>query len=218
MDFRSTYRLTLACLAGVIPALLDFSGETIVIPIKEGAQGQETAVHSKMVAFKNGLVSCWWMRVKKRKKLLIGAVLWALVISLIVIKVHWFHYLQNPRFSYYRYPLSYRGPQMGSIDIIILWIVSTLFGVLLSEADSIIIGYMLALTMSFVGLVVYVVLYIWFVLDWGELLSLVPGTAGLEMVIFWGILNATWIMFPGAVLMCLFGAIVGGVLRSWLRP
>lgn len=218
MNHKNTCISALTHLTKIIRASLSPSEKTIVAPINEGALWQEETTHFNMAISPKNLVSRFWTKLKKRKKLLMISALWALAIILVVIKVHWLHYLQNPRYSVYGIPLSYRGPQMGSIDILILGIVSALIGVLLSEADYIFIGYILAFTMSFVGLVVYVVLYIWYVLDWGELLSLIPGTAGLELVILWGILNVTWIMFPAAVLISLFGAIAGGLLRSWLKP
>lgn len=209
---KDLYTLTLIHLIKIIIGQLHLFGEKML------SHQQKGAVCLRMTIHKKGLLSRLFTKLKKRKRFLLASVLWALAIVLIIIRVHWFFYQQNPRFRYTKVPFSYEGPQMGSIDLLILGIISVLFGTVLAEADSIFYGYFIALILSFIGLVIYVTLYIWFVLGWGELLSLIPGTTGLQWAIFWAILNIAWIMFPPAVLICLFGAIAGGFLRSWLKP
>lgn len=163
-----------------------------------------------------GLSSRLLRGLKKRKRAILVVGTWALTISLIFIKVHWFVYLENPRYRVQKLALSYEGPQFDSMDLFLLGMVSIIAGIALTDVVHIFYGYLVSLGLSFSVSIVYTALYIWYVLGWGELLSLIP--AGWEWAILWAILNVLWVMFPAAVMICLFGAIAGGVLRSWMKP
>lgn len=163
-----------------------------------------------------GLLSRFFVRLSKRKRETFLVVVWALAISLVFIKVHWIFYLETPRFKVYKLALSYRGPQLGSVDLLVLAIASLVISIVFVEVQHVIYGYIVALGLSSLISIVYTFLYIWYVLEWGGLLRLVPG--GWEWAVLWAILNVMWVMFPSAVLVCLFGAVVGYVLRSWVKP
>jgi len=157
-----------------------------------------------------------FLRLKKRKRTIIIVLAWALGISLIYIKAHWLFYLETPKFWVYKIPFGNKGPQFSVIDLLILGIISIIAGVLLAKAEHIVYGYLMSIGLSFTFSFGYVVFFIWSVLGWGDLLFLIP--SGWEWAFLWAILNVLFMMFPAAVMICLFGAIVGGILRSWLKP
>lgn len=155
-----------------------------------------------------------WIKRGKKDILVIAG--WSIAIALIMIKNHWFFYLENPKFSVYK--IAYRfteGPLFTELDYLLLVTASFLVGMILIDVKTIVYGYMVSMCLSSSMAVAYIFLYIWFVLGLGRVLSLTP--FDWEWALFFALLNVFRFMFPMGMTFCLIGVTVGSFLRGWLK-
>lgn len=148
-----------------------------------------------------------------RKKDLIAFLLLTAALSLIVIKIFWLTYTEVYRLLHYREIFAlYQAPAPQWIDILLLLIASFLIASLFSTAKTLVYGFILSFFFSFLVAVVYVFLFIWYTLGWGEIFSL--GPYDWEVPLFFSILNVFRIMFPIVIAPCLVGALIAFLVRG----
>lgn len=156
-------------------------------------------------------------QVGRKKKDIAVTIVWAIAVTLIIVKTHQSFYLQNKKFSVYNIPyLHYEGAMFSDLDRLLLVAASFLVGFILVDTKSVIYGYFASMFLAFSMAVTYVSLYVWFVLGLGEALSLSP--FGWEWAIFLGFINVFRFMFPIGLVMCLIGVVAGNFVRIWIRP
>lgn len=148
-----------------------------------------------------------------RKRDLVAFLLSTTVVFLVVIKIFLFRYMEVERLSRYRviYAL-YQAPAPNWIDILLVLTASFLVAFLFSDAKAFVYGFILSFSSSFFASVVYVFLYIWYVLGWGQFFSL--GPYDWEVPLFFAILNVFRIMFPLVFAPCIVGALVAFFVRG----
>lgn len=150
-----------------------------------------------------------------RKRSIAIVLVWAIVISLIMIKTHWVFYVENVQFSVYRLPWrADEGPKFTGMDWVLLILVSFLVGVVLTDAKKLAYGYFATMLLSIGVGIVYVFLYNWLVLRLGAILSEVP--FGWEWALWTAILNVVRFMLPVGMFCCLIGVLTGSFIRIWL--
>ncbi len=141
--------------------------------------------------------------------------LWIMLISFVVIKVHWTNYLEVPRLARQQVPFAYtEGPTPTAFDMAMIGIAGFVVGLFISDAKEMAYGFVVAFFASFIVTVVYVTLYIWYSLDWGPVLSAM--SYDWEFAVYWAVMTVFRIMVPWVVGLCLIGLAVAAFLRSWI--
>jgi hypothetical protein len=154
-------------------------------------------------------------RMSKKRNDIAIVILWTALVSFIVIKSYWITYITSQRLSYFQIPFTlYEGPAAGALDIVVIVIASIVVGLFLSDAVEMLLGFTVAIFLTFVISVIYVTLYIWYVLGWGVLFGAVA--YDWEYAVFFAVLTVFRIMFPWIVGICLIGLVIGAFLRTWV--
>lgn len=142
-------------------------------------------------------------------------VLWAMLISFVVIKIHWTNYLEVPRLLRNQVPFALtEGPMPTIFDLAMIGLASFVVGLFISDAKEMAYGFVATFFASFVVTVSYVTLYIWFSLNWGPILSAV--SYDWEFAVYWAIMTVFRIMVPWVVGTCLVGLALAAFLRTWI--
>lgn len=155
-----------------------------------------------------------YMRIEKENILVVLG--WTAAISLLIIKSFWLFYVHNLKFSTYQIP--YRlaeGPSFNFVDQVLIIGISILVGMILTDAKTLVWTHITSISLSFLAAVTYIFFYIWFVLGWGEVFSLVP--FGWEDVLFLAIINALRFIFPWGIFLSLLGVVTGSFLRGFFE-
>lgn len=154
-------------------------------------------------------------RLSKKKGDVAIVLILAAVVALDMVSIYWVAYTTNPRLSYYKPPLPvYEGPRPELVDSLIVLVAGILTGIFLSDVSEMVYGYIAAMSIALVVSVVYVSLYIWYVLGWGQVFEL--GAFGWEWAVFFATDVIFTIMFPWIIGLCLIGLTVGAFLRTWI--
>ncbi|RLI40957.1 hypothetical protein DRO69_12200 [Candidatus Bathyarchaeota archaeon] len=163
-----------------------------------------------------------WVRIKetvgkvkqKRNDILI-LVLWSVLIAFMVVKTYWTAYQTANRLVYFKpaHP-SYDLSNVNAVDLLIIAIASFIVGISLSDAKTLFYGYIFSLLLAFILCVIYISLYVWYVLDYGPLFSLMP--YGWEWAFFIATSIVFALMFPWIFCICLVSLAVSSLLRSWI--
>ncbi len=141
--------------------------------------------------------------------------LWALIITLIIIKAHWTLYATSERMRNLQLPFSfYSPPSLDGFDMAILLVASMVSIVLLSDIKTIIYGFIASHGVALSIGVAYISWYIWVVLDYQFRYSLDP--FGWEEVVFVGILNVVYLAFPWLIGLSVLGLIIGVTIRGFI--
>lgn len=149
------------------------------------------------------------------KKDMILILIWAIVITLVIIRVHWTLYQNSERLRRYRIAFSiYEVPHLEILDIAILLPSTILIVMALSDIKQIFYGFLAAHTIAFCSGLIYISLFIWYVLDYQALYSLSP--FGWEYVMLMGFYNLFYIMLPWLIGASILGTIAGLILRGAL--
>jgi len=152
---------------------------------------------------------------KLKKKEIIVVLVWTLLLTMVMIKAHYLLYLRNPRFFYFDIAYSrYQPPSLEIVDMLLLLVMSVVVGALLYDVKSLLFSYIASIGIAFIVAVTYVTLFIWFILDYGKNLSVIP--FGWEWAIYMGFLNMLWVVFPYVMGISVIGIMIGYVLRTWL--
>jgi len=154
-------------------------------------------------------------RVLKKKGDVALVLLWTALVALIVIKIYWVGYTTSVRLSQSKtlFP-TYEGPGPGILDLIIVLLAGIPVGFSLSDVNEMVYGYFAAMSLAFVVSVTYVTLYIWYVLGWGQVFSMVA--FDWEYAVFFALEWVLRIMLPWVMGLCLVGLTVGAFLRTWI--
>lgn len=155
------------------------------------------------------------MQFTPRRKDALAVILWAVAISLIMIKAYILMYQTDPLYYAYRSAwVEYRAPSLGIVDILILAAMSLVVTIVLSDVRPIIFGFAASLALSFVIAVTYVSLFIWYALGYGGVFS---GLAyGWEDAIYLGFLNMFFVMVPWVIGASALGMVIGFIVRGWV--
>lgn len=164
---------------------------------------------------------CFHLKIKKFniqvtpiKKDTLVVILWATVISSIMIKAHMLLY-QDPLFSSGSPFVIYRPPSLTIPDMLILTAISMIVTIILSDVKPIIYGFVVSLVLSFIIAVTYVSLFIWYVLGWGDCFS--QSAYGWEWALYLGFLNVFYVMVPWVIGTSVVGLVIGVVVRGWIK-
>lgn len=141
--------------------------------------------------------------------------LWIMLISFVIMKVHWTNYLEVPRLQHDQVPFAlYEGPTPTIFDLAMIGIAGMVVGFFISDAKEMAYGFIAAILGSFIITVTYVTLYIWIALDWGPILGV--GAFDWEFAVYWAIMTVFRIMVPWVVGLCLVGLALAAFLRTWI--
>lgn len=142
---------------------------------------------------------------------------WSIAIALILIKAHQLFVLDNPQLAVYkRAYVHYLGASFTDFDRLLLVAISFLVGMFLVEIKSLVYAYFASMFLSFSFGVIYVFLYVWFTLGYGETLSQVA--FGWEWAVWLALINVFRFMVPIGILFSLLGVVTGNFVRIWLKP
>jgi len=152
---------------------------------------------------------------RKRRRDIAIVTVWIVVLVLVIIKTHQVFYLTSKRFQRYEIPyLQHVGPRFDGFDITIIIFASFFAGFFLIDAKNIVYGYFASMLSTTITSTLYVFIYIWSVLGWGEFWSRID--FGWEFALFQAFLNVTRFMFPIGILFSLVGVISGSIIRNWV--
>jgi hypothetical protein len=138
--------------------------------------------------------------------------LWAIAISLIMIKAYMLFYLEDPNAD--RFWCLYATPGLGISDMVILALMSIVVTILLSDVNQIIYGFAGSLISSFIVAVTYASLFIWYVMGAQELFSLHP--YDWEWVLWAGFWKMFFVMVPWVIGTTAMGLAIGIIIRGWM--
>lgn len=151
----------------------------------------------------------------RKKKDIVLVALWTLLVSFLVIRVHYVTYAESIRLQYYQIPFAdYGAPMAGVWDLLIVAIAGLIVGSFLSDIKEMIYGYLAMGCFSFIIAVVYVTLYIWYTLGWGPFFSYFA--FDWEYPVFFAVATVFRIVFPWILGCCLIGLVVAAFVRTWL--
>lgn len=156
------------------------------------------------------------IQITPRTKDALVVILWAVAISLIMVKAMILMYQQDP--LYYatkKAYVEYRAPSLGIIDILILTAMSVIVTIILSDVKPIIYGFAASLVLSFLIALTYVSSFIWYVLGYSEVLG--SFAYGWEEALYLGFLNVFFIMVPWVIGTCAIGLVLGVIVRGWIK-
>lgn len=152
-----------------------------------------------------------WIIKQKRNTILV--LIWAVILTLIIVRSHWTLYQYSERLRHYRIAFSiYEAPHLGTLDIVILLPSTILIVMALSDIKPIFYGFIAAHVIAFCSGLIYISLFIWYVLDYQALYSLSP--FGWEYVMLMGLYNLFYIMFPWMIGVSILGTIISFILRG----
>lgn len=135
--------------------------------------------------------------------------------ALLMIKAHYSLYLRSPKFFAYRIAyLVYETPSFDLLDIVLLFAASFVVGIIVSEVKPMIYGFVASISIAFIIAVTYAALFIWFILGYQEFFALIP--FNWEWVIYLGIINMLWLLFPFVIGMSAIGILVAVFIKAWL--
>jgi hypothetical protein len=141
--------------------------------------------------------------------------LWTLLISFVVIKIHWTAYSESFMLRYFEIPFSLsQGPSAGFFDLSIIAVAAVIVGLFISDAKEMIYSFLLSTLFSFIIAVAYVTGYIWFTLGWGAILG--SFSYDWEFAVYWAIATVFRIMFPWFIGVSLIGLVAAAFLRTWI--
>jgi len=154
-----------------------------------------------------------WFREKKRD---IAIVLgWTIAVTLILVKIYLLFYIRNPILKTMEPLASYAGPSFESLDLLILFVVSLLAGMMLIDMERIFYGYLASMISSFFIAVAVGSLYIWYVIGW-ERFSQIAFV--WEYVVFWAMSNMLRAIFPLPIILGFLASFFGSIVRDWIKP
>jgi len=157
----------------------------------------------------------WCKETFRTKTDILTLIGWIILLSLVIIKVHWITYTQTTRLSYYKIAFAiYEGPSLSNLDLLIIAFASFLAGFVLSDAKTMLYGYIISMFSVFVIGVIYVLFFIWFFFGRGELFQAI--SYGWELAVYMAIMEIFRMMFPLILGVCLLSLAVGSLVRYWM--
>jgi len=142
-------------------------------------------------------------------------ILWAVAMSLIMIKAHILKYQSDPLYYAYRSAwVEYKAASLGIIDIFILAAMGFVITIFMSDVRPIIFGFATSLALSFIIAVTYVSSFIWYTLGYGNVLGGL--SYGWEDAIYLGFLNMFFVMVPWVIGASALGIVMGFIIRGWV--
>jgi hypothetical protein len=161
-----------------------------------------------------------WIKVKKKE--IIITLIWSTVVALVMIKAHLLVYINNPILIEYGIAwteVDQWCPRLDTLDFLFILFISIVVGAILMDFDTILYSYIATTILSFTFAIIYACVFIWYVLKWGEVLSLVGGWWSFgDFVIYAAMKPMFRMFFPLVVLMCLLGGFGGAFIRGILQP
>jgi len=150
----------------------------------------------------------------KRREFM-AILLWGVILGIIVSKVYWVGY-QEIRWLYvYKVPYGwYETPNPKPLDLILVLAVSVIFGAVVSKVKTALYGYIGGLILAFLVGLIFVILYMWKVLQLEYLFTW--SSFNWEWAIFFALINVGKIVFPYVFMLSLLGVIIGMILRERL--
>jgi len=141
--------------------------------------------------------------------------LWTVLISFVVIKIHWTAYAQSFMLRYFEIPFTLsQGPSAGALDLSIIAVAAIIVGLFVSDAKEMIYSFLLSTLFSFIIAVAYVTAYIWYTLGWGAILG--SFSFDWEFAVYWAIATVFRIVFPWLIGVSLIGLAIAAFLRTWI--
>lgn len=158
---------------------------------------------------------------KYNRILILVVILWSvLIIGLLIME--YTNYLNNSLFSYNQArgiispPFeTWQGVGITSMDLVVLFLASLVFGVLLPDIQSVLIGYFATMIVSIALASAYIANFIWSGLGWGQYLALV--NSGWSWAYYWGLLIILRAIFPIGVALALLGVLVGAFGKAYVN-
>ncbi len=149
----------------------------------------------------------------RRRKQVFLILLWGIVLGLIVIKVYWTGYQEIRWLKVYQVPYGwYETPNPVFLDLMLVLLVSTIVGILVSDAKFLFYGYAAGMFFAFVISFAYVMIYMWTELGLAGMFTF--SAFDWEWAVLFSIWNVGKIMFPQVILLSLLGVIAGAMLRE----
>jgi len=150
----------------------------------------------------------------QKKDLLIISI-WIAIMALIMIKAHYILHSTNLVYKNEQAAfIEYQPPSLEIADVFILVAVSIIVVILLSDVESLILGYFASIAIAFTIAIIYATVFIWFTLGYAAELSQIP--FGWEAAIYMAFVSMIWVMFPYVFGITVIGAVLGVFLRQWL--
>ncbi len=159
---------------------------------------------------------------KARKKKIVVTLTWSATVALVMIKSHWLAYANNPVLVEYGIAwteVDQWCPRLTMLDFLLILVFSLVVGAIILDLETIVYSFIATAFLSFTFAITYACLFIWYILRWGEALSLVGGWWEWGWFVVYAAMKPMFRMFfPLVVLLCLIGAFLGAFIRGFLQP
>jgi len=161
-----------------------------------------------------------WLKTRKRE--IAVTLTWSIAVALVIIKSYWLLYVTHPVLVEHGIAWTRVNewvPRLGTLDYLLIFLMSVIAGAILVDLKNIIYSFIATVVFSFVFAVTYSSLFIWYILKWGETLSLLGGwLAWIGDVIYVAMLSIFRMVFPLVILLCILGVFLGAFGRGILQP
>lgn len=157
--------------------------------------------------------------VVEKKIPIIAVIIWAIMLSLVVIREFNAAYANplamDPNYRVLFAPYySSIVPRLYNLDYAALFVTSILAGFTIQEVDAVLFGFLSSVVLLLVSAVAYISWFIWYFLGLGALLD-----ASVVTTIMWvAFLNVFRMVFPLAILAIFVGSIFGCIIRDFVYP
>ncbi len=158
--------------------------------------------------------------IKVRKKPIIIVLVWSVAVALVIIKSYWLVYLKYPVLV--EQGIAWTGigqwvPRLDVYDLLLIFLFSTIAGAMILDIETTVYGFIATAILSFVIAGAYSFLFIWFILEYSNLLPYL-GWAVIERATTAAILNISRMTVPFVAIICLMGAMLGAFARGYFQP
>ena len=152
---------------------------------------------------------------KNNKKSILITLVWTIAITGVIF-YSWVIFYSAPKFQNLGWLHSPgEAPAIQGSDLLLLLIISVVFGFLLSGICTMVCGYLVSQILSFILGVLSAFSYNWFIRGACESwYASIP--YGWEYVLFLSVIDVFRMMFPLGVIYCFVGAIIGNLLKTCL--
>ncbi len=158
--------------------------------------------------------------IKVRKKPIIIVLVWSVAVALVIIKSYWFIYLKYPVLV--EQGIAWTGieqwiPRLDIYDLLLIFLFSIIAGAMILDIETTIYGFIATTILSFVIAGTYSFLFIWFILEFNNILPYLGWTT-IERATTAAILNISRMTIPFVAILCLMGVMLGAFARGYFQP
>jgi hypothetical protein len=168
-------------------------------------------------AHKLGFVK--WLGARKKK--IAVTLTWSVAIAGIVIKSYWLVYATNPVLVEHGIGWTQVDqwiPRLDTLDCLLIFLLGIIAGAILVDLETVLYSLIATTILSFLVPIAYSSLFIWYILRWGEAISVLGGLLLLQNVIYVAIISIFRMVFPIVVILSLLGVLLGAFGRGFIDP